>query len=482
MPPIDLPGGGGGGGGPQGQQGGGLSLDSLVGGRSAVALTQAQSRLDMTSAAGAAVTVRTAAAALPAAAAAGDRLVAKWSWTLRPAAARLSVLTVGLRDVTGAADLDVIWPVWDEDSGIVSWELPAGCASVLFVGRFDPDAGAQATIDMSAVEMHRGAQGISRYTEGRAARLASLAARQAEERARAYANEGDALNALATDATVTSLVRRSVWARAWIRAADTAAALAGTAAATWTNQGRGTPPTGAHWDPGQAPAGAGNLYEIVSLVSPTAGSTSEWTFGTWAAFQITAANTQYSVDGSTLWHAVRADADRYERHFDGAWGPAIPLYAAAELPWSTLLESDLYHATRHWLPGILLNLPSTINFGHFNEMRIGLQSVVGGVRVLHSTVTIAPRIFVSVPYADRDDATPDTNFIWQLRLNGEGLSVVMGDVPFGSNGPWANGKDAGLSLLWVRPNAVSSAVEAAHLRCVYLRNRGVTHRLKIEVR
>lgn len=79
-----------GGGGGQGQQGGGASLDSLIGTRTAVALTQAQARLRLNSPDGAPVSARTAAVALPAAAAAGDRLVAKWAWVARPGAARLS--------------------------------------------------------------------------------------------------------------------------------------------------------------------------------------------------------------------------------------------------------------------------------------------------------------------------------------------------------------------------------------------------------
>ena len=434
----------------------------------------------MTSAAGAAVTERTTAAALPAAAAAGDRLVAKWSWVLRPGAARLSVLTIGLRDVTGASDLDVVWPIWDEDSGILSWELPAGCASVQFVGRFDPDAGAQATIDMSDVELHRGAQGISRYTEGRAARVASMAARQAEERARAYADEGDVLTALATDATLTSLVRRSQWARAWIRAADTATALAGTAAATWTNQGRGTPPTGAHWDPSQAPAGAGNLYELVALVSPRAGSTSDWTFGAWTALQLTATNTQYSVDGLTSWHAVRVEADRYERHrqVGGSWGAAIPLYAADELVWTTLLQQTFMHQTIHRLPGFLWELPATIHFHRLHLMRIRLLASTT-VPVLEGDVVINPDYFVSDRYEDRAASTIEAAYLWALQLNGRGLAVVKGDPGLGQ-GPSGDADNVGLALMWHRPSGVSSASEARYLRLVWQRNLAVNYRLTIE--
>ena len=473
-----------GGGQGQGQQTAGATLDSLIGARSAVALTQAQARLDLSSLDGTRVAVRTAAAPLPAAAAAGDRLIARWAWVARPGAARLAQLTIGLRDVTGGSDLDVVWPIWDADDGILSWELPAGCASVQFVGTFDPPGQtvARATIDLSGAEMHTGAQAISRYVEGRARRAASLAAAQAEERAGASAAAGDVLIHAALDASLTAAVRTARWARAWIRAADQAAALAGTAAATWTNQGAGTAPTGAHWSPADVPAGAGRLYELVSLVSPTAGSSDAWTFGGWTALEVTATNTQYSVDGSSAWHAVRAQADRYERHLQAdGWGPAIALYGVGALDWALLLQADVYHATSN-LPNLLLSLPSRTVFANLKEMRIRLGTYLSGARVVESSITVDPRIFISVPWADRGESNPQSRTVWTATVDIDGVGVAAGLRGLGASGPAGVGTSAGMELVWVRPNALSHAGEAAHLRVFYMLNRAVTHRLRIEAR
>ena len=295
----------------------------------------------------------------------------------------------------------------------------------------------------------------------------------------AFANTGDAATHLAIDNTLTSLFRRAQWARAWIRAADATTALAGVSAATWTNQGAGTAPTGAHWDPSQAPAGAGSLYELVSLVSPTAGSTSDWTFGTWAAFAVTATSTQYSVDGSTLWHAVRANTDRYERHrqVGGSWGAAIPLYAADELVWTTLLQQTFIHQTNH-RPGFLWELPATINFQHLNLMRIRLLASTT-VPVLEGDVIIHPDYFVSDRYEDRAAAAVEAAFVWAIQLNGRGLSVVKGDPVLGQ-GPSGDASDTGLALMWYRPSGVSAATEARFLRVLWQRNLAINYRLTLE--
>ena len=300
-----------------------------------------------------------------------------------------------------------------------------------------------------------------------------------------YADTGDALSSAAIDDTVRSLFRRAQWVRAWIRAADATAALAGISAATWTNRGAGTPPTGASWDVGAVASSAVPLWELTALVSPTPGDPDGWTFGAWAAVHITAVNTQYSVDGATGWHAApRVGGDRYERHFTGgAWGPAIPLYAAEELAWATLLSADVYQESRNVLTTgaqILLDLPSTIEFTRLNLMRISLETRVSGVRVIGGSVIVDPLLFFSVSYADRADATPGSHEQWQVRIGGYGLGVIGGGVSFGSNAAYGAGSDTGMTLVWVRPNAASHAREAAHLRAVYVRSRGVTYRLKIE--
>ena len=287
--------------------------------------------------------------------------------------------------------------------------------------------------------------------------------------------------ALTIQGGIEQVIRRATFARAWIRAGTEAAALAGTGAATWTNSGPGTPPTGAHWSLSDVPAGAGHVYELTAQVSPTAGHGTAWTFGTWAALQITATNTQYSVDGSTAWHTARAQADRYERHFiGGAWGPAIPLYAADELVWANLVSTDIYHATTHWLPPIaLIDLPARMLFENFNLMRIYMETRVAGGRVVAGDAVVNPDFFLSAPYADRATATPQPEFYWQIRLNAAGLSAITGGL-FHGNGPSANGEDAGLTLQWIRPPSPSHAGEAASLRVVYLKNLSTTYRLSIE--
>ena len=299
---------------------------------------------------------------------------------------------------------------------------------------------------------------------------------------RAFVQSQDALTLLAIDNTVRSLFRRAQWARAWIRAADAATALAGVAAATWTNQGAGTPPTGASWDIGTVASSAIPLWELTALVSPTAGDPDDWTFGTWGALHVTAVNTQYSADGATGWHAApRVGGDRYERHFTGgAWGPAVPLYAADELVWANLISTDIYHATTHWLPPIaLIDLPARMQFDSLNLMRIRMETRVAGGRVVAGDAVVNPDFFLSAPYADRATATPQPEFYWQIRLNAAGLSAITGGLHHG-NGPAANGEDAGLTLQWIRPPSPSHAGEAASLRVVYLKNLRTTYRLMIE--
>ena len=295
-----------------------------------------------------------------------------------------------------------------------------------------------------------------------------------------YADAGDTVNLAAIDNLATTVVRRAQWARAWIRAADQAAALAGVGAATWTNQGAGTAPTGAHWSVADVPAGADPLWEITALVSPTVGSSSAWAFGSWAAFQITATNTQYSVDGSSAWHAVRAGADQYERHrrVGEGWGPAIPLYAADELAWTRLLEQTAIHQTTRWLPGILWELPATINFTRVDLMRFRLLASTT-VPVLEGDAIVRPDYLVADVHADRASSSVESAFVWQLRLSADGLRVVKGSPPLGQ-GPSGDASDVGLSLVWYRPSGVTSASEARYLRVVYLRNLNVSHRLSVE--
>ena len=297
-----------------------------------------------------------------------------------------------------------------------------------------------------------------------------------------FVQSQDALTLLAIDNTVRSLFRRAQWARAWIRAANAAAALAGVSAATWTNQGSGTPPTGAYWDAGSVPSSVTPLWELTALVSPTPGDPDGWTFGAWTALHVTGINTQYSVDGSA-WHAdPRTGADRYERHFvNGAWGPAIALFDEGALDWTLLLQADIFHAATN-LPNLLLSLPSPIVFANFSDMRIRLGTYTSGAPVVKSSLVVDPEIFISEPWSERAQANPQSHTVWAATLDIKGLKVSAGMRGLGASGPSGDGTNAGLELVWIRPNRASHAGEAGYLRAFYMLNRNVTHRLRIEAR
>ena len=377
---------------------------------------------------------------------------------------------------------------------------------------------------------------------------------------RNYADTGDALASIATDATVTSLVRTARWARAWIRAASEATALAGASApsvsftggggsgatamavasggvvtavvvvdggtgyttaptvafsggggttaatatahvsngavtrvtvdtggagyspATWTNQGPGTAPTGAHWNIGDVPdqPSAQSIWELTSFVTPVSGSNYDWNFGPWRALEVTAANTQYSVDGSTGWHTARDVADRYERHREnGAWGAAFPLYAADELAWTRLLAQTIVTQGTAHNPYTIFELPATINFNQLKLMQIRLAASTT-VPVYEGSVVVDPAFFVAADHASRASGqSVGVEWYWGCRLDGRGLGVVKGD-PLVGYGPTGDATDTGLVLSWHRPAGVSSANEARYLRVLWMRNRGVNHRLTIE--
>ena len=232
--------------------------------------------------------------------------------------------------------------------------------------------------------------------------------------------------ALTIQGGIEQVIRRSTFARAWIRAANQVAALAGTGAATWTNSGPGTPPTGAHWRLSDVPAGAGHVYELTAQTSPTPGHGTAWTWGAWAALQVTAQNTQYSVDGATGWHTPRAQADRYERHFvNGAWGPAITLFDEQALDWTLLLQADIYHATSN-LPNLLLSLPGRITFANFSDMRIRLGTYLSGAPVVKSSLIVDPKIFISEPWSERAQANPQSHTVWAATLDIKSVKVSAG--------------------------------------------------------
>ena len=276
------------------------------------------------------------------------------------------------------------------------------------------------------------------------------------------------------------LLRPATWARAWIRAATESAALAGVAAATWTDDGPGTPPTGAYWDLSQVPAGAGNLYEIVSMASARQGA---WTLGTWSAIGISAANTQYSVDGASAWHAVRVAQDRYERHRDalGAWSAAIPLYAADELVWTTIVSTIIQSVSSHD-PGVLIELPAPILTSRLDLMRIRLRTETSGAQpILEDDKVIRPDMVTAIAYAQRAQATDSLETLI-VTLEARGLAVVGGQFGLGT-GPANAGGAAGLKLRFVRPAppAVVAAQDCAYLQCYWVKNLQTRHVLQIDV-
>ena len=278
----------------------------------------------------------------------------------------------------------------------------------------------------------------------------------------------------------STILRPATWARAWIRAATEAAALAGVAAATWTDDGPGTPPTGAHWSLDDVPAGAGRLYELVSLVSAASGP---WTFSPWSAVELTTANTQYSVDGSTAWHAVRVAEDRYERHRDalGAWSAAIPLYAADEVVWSTIVSTVIQAVGTHQ-PGVLIALPSQIALHRLALMRIRLRTETSGFApVLESDLIVRPDWLTAALYANRASVTDDVHTLI-LTLEARGLGLVSAAFNLGT-GPADNGGAAGLKMRLIRPAppVISHSQDAAFMAIYYVKNQTTRHVLQIDV-
>ena len=278
----------------------------------------------------------------------------------------------------------------------------------------------------------------------------------------------------------TTVLRPATWARAWIRAASEAAALAGVAAATWTDAGPGTPPTGAHWSLDDVPAGAGQLYELVALVTAQA---TAWTFSPWSAIELTTANTQYSVDGSTAWHAVRAAEDRYERHRDalGAWSAAIPLYAADEVVWSTIVSTVIQAVGTHQ-PGVLIALPSQIALHRIALMRYRMRTETSGFApVLESDLIVRPDWLTAALYANRASVTDDVHTLI-LTLEARGLGLVSAGFNLGA-GPADAGGAAGLKMRLIRPAppVVSHSQDATHLAVYYVKNQSTRHVLQIDV-
>ena len=334
----DPVGGASGGSGPTGQQ----MAASLIGTPAAVAVSQAQSRLTGRSVDGAPVTVSTTAVALPAAAAAGDRLVVRWTWHARPGHGTHGLFTVRARDVTGGADLDAIWPIYAADAGEVSWDLPAACASVRFTAVYDP-LGSQTsdfTLDLSDVRVYAGARaGVRSYFGSAARRMASDAAAQIGDREASRRAEDLAATTGAIDATVTTLFRRPHLVSLWRRASAQPAAPAPAAGDYRGVNDWSAVPAG--WSRSPVVTGPQTLWHWTALAT--------WTGSAWSLRGRVASedsfDRQYSVSGSSVGaHAPPAQAtDRWYRDADpttGAWGAWLPIYDTED--WTTLIQASTY--------------------------------------------------------------------------------------------------------------------------------------------
>ena len=155
----------------------------------------------------------------------------------------------------------------------------------------------------------------------------------------------------------------------WTRAANPPALnLLG---ATWTDAGYGTNPVSWYRSPADIPADfAGNLYQGIVMVSRGPGGA--WTFGTPTVVQASGYGVQFSVDGSTAWHAARAGADKYVRYRDaatGAWGVAVAITPAASeiFEWTQVFETAVNWTDNY--AGALITFPAIVDFDAVGMMR-----------------------------------------------------------------------------------------------------------------
>ena len=480
-----------GGQGSQGQSDPSSILSNLIGTERSLTLTQGQSRLSMVSASGGSVTARGTAVALPQATAAGDRIRVSWDWHAKPTGLDDDT-TLSLTVVPGGTSArEVVRLIFDYAEGVAEWELPAGATSIQFEGAYDPagsTGSTTATIDVTAAVVHYGAQAIGGYVEAVAASEASDAARQAERSAIAYASAGDVGLLTVLDASVSGLIRRPRTVTAWIRAADSTTALAGTSAATWTNAGSGSPPTGAHWNRANVPSGTGEIFELTAEVSPTPGSTSAWSFGTWDALQVT--NTpvvmvQYSVDGSTAWHTVYVTQDRYERRRDPStlqWGPAVPLFEADRLraTWQQLCSFEIYYTTSNWQE-MLVTLPTTVDLSTFTFLRCQMDIFTFSSVLVGKGATLLPPQLKTGAYSERTGHpafNADASVVIGCSVSKGAYASMFDGV--GGSGSSYDTSDPRITGKFVRPSGSTDEHEAKYFRVYEVRNRYVRHHCRIE--
>ena len=189
------------------------------------------------------------------------------------------------------------------------------------------------------------------------------------------------------------------------------------------------------------------------------------------------------MDGASAWHAVRVAEDRYERHRAalGAWSAAIPLYAADEVVWSTIVSTVIQAVGTHQ-PGVLIALPSQIALHRIALMRFRLRTETSGFApVLESDLVIRPDWLTAALYATRASVIDDVHTLI-LTLEARGLGLVSAAFNLGT-GPANNGGAAGLKLRFIRPAppVVSHSQDVAHLAVYYAKNQTTRHVLQIDV-
>ena len=189
------------------------------------------------------------------------------------------------------------------------------------------------------------------------------------------------------------------------------------------------------------------------------------------------------MDGVSAWHAVRAQGDRYERHRDsiGAWGAAIPLYAADELDWTTIVSTVIQSQTGH-NPGVLIALPTPILTSRLALMRFRLRTETSGAQpVMEDDKIVRPDMVTAIAWAQRAQATDSLETLI-MTLEARGLAVVGAQFSLGT-GPPNSGGAAGLKLRFVRPAppAIVAAQDCAYLQCYWIKNLQTRHVLQIDV-
>ena len=259
--------------------------------------------------------------------------------------------------------------------------------------------------------MHDGPQSVGDYAEA----IAGTEAAQALGHAQVYTqNQINELRGTVAD-WIDDVVRRPLSVRAWGRFADQAAALAGVAAATWSNTGRGTAPTGAYWDLADVPSGTHDIWLLQAQARPTAGSGTAWTFGSWGAVQVTNApqpNVQFSEPVTPrVWHNTYSAARTKMRDWNplaGQWGGERDVAQADAIgDWERICSGQVNWPSSRWQGGSF-NLISEQDMRTWRDCKVHLAIYSStGTHLRRGTayIPVYPNI-IAAPYAQHDGSAP----------------------------------------------------------------------------